>query len=138
VIRLGALVGGAFLVAASSAGADCPGQDSALRLPAACIGETTSGAATSACSDRVPPSPIGTGLAPSVAQRARIAFTRVLHTPAKVRSFLTVLAEAQARSELGPATTRTLRRRGRLLLRGTKTLKGDLRRLQRVSQTFAR
>jgi hypothetical protein len=83
--------------------------------------------------------PVGTGLMQSVAQqRARIAFTRVLHTPAEVRSFLTVLAAAQARSELGPATTRALRRRGRLLLRGTKTLKGDLRRLQRVSQMFAR
>jgi len=79
------------------------------------------------------------GFAPSVAQqRARVAFTRVLHTPAEVRSFLAVLAEAQARAELEAATTRALRRRGRLLLRGTKTLKGDLRRLQRVSQTFAR
>jgi hypothetical protein len=79
------------------------------------------------------------GFAPSVAQqRARVAFTRVLHTPAEVRSFLAVLAEAQARAELEATTTRALRRRGRLLLRGTKTLKGDLRRLQRVSQTFAR
>src|SRR5207237_10204581 len=77
--------------------------------------------------------------APTVAQeRARVAFTRVLRTPARVRSFLAVLAEPQARPEPGPQATRTLRRRGRLLLRGTKSLKGDLRRLQRVSQTFAR
>ena len=70
--------------------------------------------------------------------RARLAFTHVLRTPAEVRAFLQVVSEARARAELGRDTGRTLRRRGRLLLRGTKTLKGDLQRLRRVSQTFAR
>jgi len=46
VIRLSGLVGVALLVVASSVRADCPGHDSALRLPDACVGETTSGAAT--------------------------------------------------------------------------------------------
>jgi len=46
VTRLGALVGVALLAVATRVRADCPGSDSALRLPAACVGETTSGAAT--------------------------------------------------------------------------------------------
>ncbi|HJQ85136.1 MAG TPA: hypothetical protein VKA21_13720, partial [Candidatus Binatia bacterium] len=64
--------------------------------------------------------------------------TQVLRTPRQVRAFLTIVAEARARAEVGRETARTLRRRGRALLRGTKTLKGDLQRLQGVSQTFAR
>jgi len=71
-------------------------------------------------------------------QRARIAFTHVLRTPQQIRSFLSVVSEARTRAELGGTTSQTLRRRGRLLLRGTKTLKGDLKRLRQVSQTFAR
>lgn len=78
-------------------------------------------------------------LAETVPQlRARLAFTHVLRTPSQVRAFLQVVSDARARAELGRDTGRTLRRRGRLLLRGTKTLKGDLQRLRRVSQTFAR
>jgi hypothetical protein len=71
-------------------------------------------------------------------QRARIAFTMVLKTPRQVRSFLQLVAEARARAQLGREPARGLRRRGRLLLRGTKNLKGELRRLQQVSSTFAR
>jgi hypothetical protein len=70
--------------------------------------------------------------------RTRTAFTHVLRTPRQVRAFLQIVSEARARAEIGRETGRTLRRRGRLLLRGTKTLKADLQRLQRVSQTFAR
>jgi hypothetical protein len=70
--------------------------------------------------------------------RARIAFTHVLRTPQQVQSFLGTLAQARARAELGKGIAQTLRRRGRLLLRGTKTLKGELRRIRQVSQTFAR
>jgi hypothetical protein len=71
-------------------------------------------------------------------QRARIALTQVLRTPRQVRTFLQAVAQARAHAELDGAHAARLRRRGRLLLRGTKTLKGDLRRLRRVSQTFAR
>jgi hypothetical protein len=71
-------------------------------------------------------------------QRARIAFTMVLKTPRQVRSFLQLVAEARARAQLRRDSARTLRRRGRLLLRGTKNLKGELRRLQQVSSSFAR
>jgi hypothetical protein len=71
-------------------------------------------------------------------QRAQIAFTQVLRTPTQVRSFLELVTEARTRAQLGRDAARGLRRRGRLLLRGTKNLKGELRRLQQVSMTFAR
>ena len=71
-------------------------------------------------------------------QRARIAFTHVLRTPQQIRSFLAVVSEARTRAELGRTTAGALRHRGALLLRGTKTLKGDLKRIRQVSQTFAR
>ena len=89
--------------------------------------------------DGAAPPGTAAALAETVPQlRARLAFTHVLRTPAQVRAFLQVVSDARARAELGRETGRTLRRRGRLLLRGTKTLKGDLQRLRRVSQTFAR
>jgi hypothetical protein len=59
--------------------------------------------------------------------RAHIAFTRVLRTPAEVRSFLTLVTTAQARAALGTDQTQALRRRGRALLRGTRRLRGQLR-----------
>jgi hypothetical protein len=70
-------------------------------------------------------------------QRAQVALTQVLRTPREVRSVVTLLAAVHVRAQLREEA-RLLRRRGRLLLRGTKTLKGELKRLQRVSQTFAR
>jgi hypothetical protein len=73
-----------------------------------------------------------------VQDRARVAFTRVLRTPAEVRSFLTLVTAARVRAELGQDQSRTLRRRGRALLRGTRTLRTELRRLRGVSRTFAR
>jgi len=71
-------------------------------------------------------------------ERARIAFTHVLHTPQEVQSFLSLVNEARSRAALGAVAARAVRRRGRLLLRGTKTLKGQLKRLQGTLQTFAR
>ena len=83
--------------------------------------------------------PLVPGLAETPAElRAHIAFTHVLRTPTEVQSFLQVVASAEARAELGRDATRSARRRGRMLLMGTKSLKGELRRLQQVSQTFAR
>src|SRR2546425_250985 len=70
-----------------------------------------------------------TGL--SADQRARIAFTAVLHTPRPGAAFLDDLAAARPRAGLGPAVAHDLRRRGRMLLGGTKALKAQLRRLQR-------
>src|SRR5207247_1381217 len=70
-----------------------------------------------------------TGL--SADQLARIAFTAVLHTPRQVAAFLDELAAARQRAGLEPGVARDLRRRGRMLLRGTTSLKAHLRRLQR-------
>jgi hypothetical protein len=69
-------------------------------------------------------------------QRARIAFVQVRRTPKAVQNFLQLVAEARARAALRREHARALRRRGRLLLRGTKTLKAELKRLQQVSKTF--
>jgi hypothetical protein len=71
-------------------------------------------------------------------RRARIAFAHVLRTPRDVRAFLAVLAAPGARAQLGEETGRGIRRRARVLFRGTRRLKAELRRLQQVSQTFAR
>jgi hypothetical protein len=71
-------------------------------------------------------------------QRARLAFVQVRRTPASVRGFLRTLGSARIRAALGRENAAPLRRRGRLLLRGTRTLKGDLRRIQRVTGKLAR
>jgi hypothetical protein len=70
--------------------------------------------------------------------RARIAFVQVRKTPKAVQNFLQLVTEARARAALQREHARALRRRGRLLLRGTKTLKGELKRLQQVSKHFTR
>ena len=71
-------------------------------------------------------------------QRARVAFEHVLRTPKEVRGFLQVVAAAQQRALVARPTAQDLRRRGRDLLRGTKGLRRELRRLQAVSRSFAR
>jgi hypothetical protein len=77
----------------------------------------------------------GTTLPKTPAQlRARIAFVQVRKTPKAVESFLQLVAQARARAALQREHARALRRRGRLLLRGTKTLKAELKRLQRVTK----
>jgi len=50
------------------------------------------------------------------------------------------LAEAQQRARTAPAkgAARNMRRRGHLLLRGSKTLKAELKRLQKIRASFAR
>jgi len=69
-------------------------------------------------------------------QRARIALVQVRKTPKAVQSFLQLVADARARGALARDHARALRRRGRLLLRGTKTLKAELKRLQQVRKRF--
>ena len=87
-------------------------------------------AATSAITTRVvttTPSPFGL----TAGQRARIAFTQVRDTPREVADFLAVVAAARTRATLSGEDSQTLRRRGRALLRGTRGLRADLRRLRR-------
>jgi hypothetical protein len=83
--------------------------------------------------------PLGTALAGAqagasgspAAERARIAFTTVLHTPGQVSAFLQTLAQARTRVAIGGSAVRHLRRRGRVLLRGTRQLRASLRALAR-------
>jgi len=85
------------------------------------------------------PSPPASGLAETPAQRrARLAAAVLRRTPRIVSAVVRSVASPRARTAFGRDDSRDLRRRGRLLLRGTKTLKAELKRLQRVSQTFAR
>ena len=63
-------------------------------------------------------------------ERVRTAFTMVLRTPGRVSAFLESLAEARSRAALGAQSARRVRRRGRLLLRNTRALRHDLRRLR--------
>src|SRR5262249_41314230 len=70
----------------------------------------------------------GTGARPLLSDRAQIAFTQVLHTPRDVSAFLRQLDDARAATAIEPRAASELRRRGRLLLRGTRTLRAALRR----------
>jgi hypothetical protein len=70
--------------------------------------------------------------------RGRIAFTQVKKTPRAAQAFLSMLNLAKQRAALDRATVKDLKRRGRTLLAGTKALKRDLKRLQKLRQSFAR
>ncbi|MCW5890241.1 MAG: hypothetical protein KIT14_06780 [bacterium] len=70
--------------------------------------------------------------------RGRIAFAQVKKTPRAAQAFLSMLTLAKQRAALDRDTARDLRRRGRTLLTGTKALKRDLKRLQKLRQSFAR
>jgi hypothetical protein len=97
-------------------------------------------AATDALAGRVgAPAVTGAGLAETPAQtRARIALGLLTRTPAQARTFLAVARGPHARVMLGATGWRTVRRHGVVLLRGTKSLKAELRRLRQVTRTFVR
>jgi len=61
-------------------------------------------------------------------ERARIAFTRILHTPRAINSFLRLVENA--RTQLEQRVARNLRRSGRRLLFGTRVLKAQLNALR--------
>jgi hypothetical protein len=75
------------------------------------------------------------GLTPAQA-RARAALEQVRLAPRGVRRFLRAVGVAARRGDLGRDSPAALRRGGRLLLRGLSALARELRRLQRVSQSF--
>jgi hypothetical protein len=70
--------------------------------------------------------------------RARTALAQLGRTTADVRAFLALCRTKRGRAVLGSDGRRAARSRGGVLLRGTKSLKAELRRLQQVSRTFAR
>jgi len=88
----------------------------------------------------------GTALAPRAApfpptpaqERARVAFAMVVHTPRDVAGFMHAMAGERIRVKTKAPAMRDIRRRARLLLRGSKTLKAELKRLQKVRASFVR
>jgi hypothetical protein len=89
-------------------------------------------------SEQIPPADAAPPHRATPAQlRARAAFRHVARTPRELRPAVRALAGRRLRAAMGEEA-RSLRRQGRVLLRGTKSLKRDLKRLQQVSQTFAR
>jgi hypothetical protein len=72
------------------------------------------------------------------ARRARSAVLELRQAPRAVGKFLQQLAAAQQRALVDAATARDLRKRGRDLLRRTKALRRELKRLATVTRSFAR
>jgi hypothetical protein len=94
-----------------------------LQSAARALAGDTPGPALAGAQAGVPGSP--------AAERARIAFTMVLRTPRAVSAFLQTLAQARTRAAVGRPVARQLRRRGRVLLQGTRRLRASLRTLAR-------
>jgi hypothetical protein len=87
----------------------------------------------------VPDPPRNGPLSPTSAQsRAREALRVLRRAPAEAEAVRRLATTRGLRKAVGSPTARDLGRRGRLLLTGTKTLKADLRRILRFSETFAR
>jgi hypothetical protein len=83
-------------------------------------------------------SPIGAGRGTLAQQRARAAQAVVKPLPNRAQSIVSLIQLARKRRELGSALAKSLQQRARGLLTATKALKRDLRRLQRINQSFAR
>ena len=62
----------------------------------------------------------------------------VVRTPREVAGFMHAVATERVRVKIRAPATRDIRRRARLLLRGSKTLKAELKRLQKVRASFVR
>jgi hypothetical protein len=87
----------------------------------------------------VPDPPRNGPLSPTSAQsRAREALRVLRRAPAQAQAVRRLATTPGLRKAVGGPMAKDLGRRGRLLLKGTKTLKGDLRRILRFSETFAR
>jgi len=71
-------------------------------------------------------------------QRGRVALAWLRGTPGHVQAFLGVIARGRRTHDLDPATAGELRRNGRILLADTKTLKRDVKNLQRTFSVFQR
>jgi hypothetical protein len=79
----------------------------------------------------------GGGVAKTPAQiRARIAAAQLGHTRGQIVKFLHLVKSARKRLQLTRDGSRDMRRRGSILLQGTRKLLGELRRLVREHQVF--
>jgi hypothetical protein len=73
---------------------------------------------------------------PDPTMRARVALTLLVGTPGDMRGFLATLAQMKKRREVTPQFARARRAEGRRLLRGTNSLRGQLRRLTTTRGSF--
>jgi hypothetical protein len=74
----------------------------------------------------------------SAQRRGRMALAQLQKTPKTVNAFLKGLTPARRQGLLSRTMVQDLRRRGGTLRRGTKSLRKELKRLQRTSSVFAR
>jgi hypothetical protein len=79
-----------------------------------------------------------TELETSAQRRGRMALAQLQKTPKTVTVFLHGLTPARRQGLLSKTMVKDLRRRGSTLRKGTKALRKELKRLQRVSSFFAR
>jgi hypothetical protein len=71
-------------------------------------------------------------------QRGRVALTWLRGTPRMAQKFLAAISLGRRHHDMDPPTASELRRNGRILLADTKTLKRDVKNLQRTFSVFQR
>jgi hypothetical protein len=71
-------------------------------------------------------------------QRGRVALTWLRGIPGLAQKFLATISRGRRNKDLDPPTASELRRNGRILLADTKTLKSDVKNLQRTFSVFQR
>lgn len=71
-------------------------------------------------------------------QRGRVALTWLRDTPGIVQKFLAAISRGRRHKDLDAPTASELRRNGRILLADTKTLKSNVKNLQRTFSVFQR
>jgi hypothetical protein len=71
-------------------------------------------------------------------QRGRVALTWLRDTPGIVQKFLAAISRGRRHKDLDTPTASELRRNGRILLADTKTLKSNVKNLQRTFSVFQR
>lgn len=71
-------------------------------------------------------------------QRGRVALTWLRDTPGVVQKFLAAISRGRRHKDLDTPTASELRRNGRILLADTKTLKSNVKNLQRTFSVFQR
>jgi hypothetical protein len=71
-------------------------------------------------------------------QRGRVALAWLRGTPGQAQKFLAAVSSGRRHHDVDPPTASELRRNGRILLADTKTLKRDVKNLQRTFSVFQR
>jgi slime mold repeat-containing protein len=123
---------------AAAAGGDSRGSMAVVLARVGRIADDFAAAADALSGGVAPASDAGTAGQTLIQKRAATASAQLRRTPQEIRTVVAIVIGPPVRSALGRDLTTTCRRRGRLLLRETKNLKAELKRLQQVTGTFAR